>query len=515
MFNSFLILLSLQGCWTGGEHECIEKAASSENSSACYRRRGGESDLLFCCCLDYMCNRNFIPLPPIAPPPSERAFGVLPTSAGGAPTHEQRHFMSSWKYAIAVPAIGLTAIICVVIQRQCGERKNRLASNQFGYDNQLEKSSSVVDGVTLIECVAQGRFGTVWRGKYNGKEVAVKIFPANEKQSWEREKEVYRLPQMQHPNVLSFLGTGPKTNVQTGLAEYWLLTEWHQLGSLHDFLRFNTVTYDQLLYLSDSIARGVMHLHTESAATNKEAYKSAMAHRDIKSRNILLKDDRTACIADFGLAIIFEPGASIGETHGQVGTRRYMSPEVLEGAISFDQEAFQRIDIYALSLTLWELLTRTSDCDPFPEYRLPFEDQVGLRPSLEDMQDTVVTRKIRPSIRDTWRKEGRLALFVSTLEECWDADADARLNACTVHERIQQLIRELNQPWMTEIPDEKSALLSQNDSIQPNGIPNGVGQRAHTQHQPLQQPIRYQPLQQLQHLNQHRHHQQINGNVAV
>ena len=43
----------------------------------------------------------------------------------------------------------------------------------------------------------------------------------------------------------------------------------------------------------------------------------------------------------------------------QVGTARYMAPEVLEGAISFDREAYFRIDVYAFSLILWELTSRT------------------------------------------------------------------------------------------------------------------------------------------------------------
>lgn len=42
----------------------------------------------------------------------------------------------------------------------------------------------------------------------------------------------------------------------------------------------------------------------------------------------------------------------------QVGTRRYMAPEVLEGAINFQRDAFLRIDIYALGLVLWEVVTR-------------------------------------------------------------------------------------------------------------------------------------------------------------
>ena len=43
----------------------------------------------------------------------------------------------------------------------------------------------------------------------------------------------------------------------------------------------------------------------------------------------------------------------------QVGTTRYMAPEVLEGAINFQRESFLRIDIYALALIIWEMSSRT------------------------------------------------------------------------------------------------------------------------------------------------------------
>ena len=42
----------------------------------------------------------------------------------------------------------------------------------------------------------------------------------------------------------------------------------------------------------------------------------------------------------------------------QVGTRRYMAPEVLEGAIQFQRDAFLRIDMYACGLVIWELISR-------------------------------------------------------------------------------------------------------------------------------------------------------------
>lgn len=45
---------------------------------------------------------------------------------------------------------------------------------------------------------------------------------------------------------------------------------------------------------------------------------SCLVHRDFKSKNVLLKNDLTAVLADFGLAVRFEPGKPPGDTHGQV-----------------------------------------------------------------------------------------------------------------------------------------------------------------------------------------------------
>lgn len=47
----------------------------------------------------------------------------------------------------------------------------------------------------------------------------------------------------------------------------------------------------------------------------------------------------------------------------QVGTRRYMAPEVLEGAINFQRDSFLRIDMYAFGLVLWELAARCTAAD--------------------------------------------------------------------------------------------------------------------------------------------------------
>lgn len=108
------------------------------------------------------------------------------------------------------------------------------------------------------------------------------------------------------------------------------------------------------------MCQGLAFLHDEIDAGGVKGVKPAVAHRDFKSKNVLLRPDLTACIADFGLAHIFYPSKLVGTNHGQVGTRRYMAPEVLDGAVTFTRDNFQRIDMYACGLVLWELASRCS-----------------------------------------------------------------------------------------------------------------------------------------------------------
>lgn len=300
--------------------------------------------------------------------------------------------------------------------------------------------------IQLVEVKAQGRFGAVWKARVGYKEgqeqfVAVKIFPPQDKASWAQEHEIYQLPQLRHENILCFLGAERRGNASLPFnCEYWLITEYHELGSLCDYLKAHIVTFPELLRIAEGIASGLTHLHEELPSSRGEELKPTVAHRDFKSKNVLLKPDLTACIADFGLALVFYPCEPTNEALGQVGTRRYMAPEVLEGAISFSRDALLRIDMYACGLVMWELVSRCSAQDgPVGNYQLPFEEEVGTHPSLEDIQEVVCQQKKRPEIKESWRRNSGLQTLCDTIEECWDQDAEARLSASCVEERISSL----------------------------------------------------------------------------
>ena len=79
---------------------------------------------------------------------------------------------------------------------------------------------------------------------------------------------------------------------------------------MYDFLKANLVSWDDLCKIALSIGKGLAFLHDEKGDCNSPDFKPAIAHRDFKSKNVLIKDDLTACISDFGLAMVLEPGFS-------------------------------------------------------------------------------------------------------------------------------------------------------------------------------------------------------------
>ena len=92
--------------------------------------------------------------------------------------------------------------------------------------------------------------------------------------------------------------------------------------------------------------------------------KPAIAHNDLKSKNILVKTNLCCCIADLGLSVKHNPATDEVDralNPNRVGTKRYMAPELLEMSINMHHfESFKRVDVYAMGLVFWELARRTA-----------------------------------------------------------------------------------------------------------------------------------------------------------
>ncbi|CAG5118529.1 unnamed protein product [Candidula unifasciata] len=427
-----------KGCWMN-DNKCYEQPECVEDRYS--------ASVFFCCCDGDLCNKEYIHRPSGEPPQVIR---------------QPEQLTKTLLYSI-VPILGV-GILVVTLFFMWRRHQHHMGHTQLPtVDPSLAATPTQSTlNIHLLELRARGRYGSLWKAQladHSMKYVAVKIFPLQDKQSWMAELDIYNLPHMKHENVLRFFA--PEKREDNLTTELWLIAEFHEKGSLCDYLKANTVTWAQLCRIGESMTCGLAYLHDEIPATYGSPAKPAIAHRDFKSKNVLLKQDLTACIADFGLALKFEPGKVFNETHPQVGTRRYMAPEVLEGAICFNLDSFLRIDMYACGLIIWELMTRCSSQDgPVDSYRLPFEAEVGLQPTLEEMQTLVVTQRMRPAINPVWRKHSGLGNLISTVEECWDQDAEARLSAGCVKERIGQLARIINSGSGGGSLNEQSSLLT-------------------------------------------------------
>lgn len=100
--------------------------------------------------------------------------------------------------------------------------------------------------------------------------------------------------------VLGFIASDMTS--RNSSTQLWLITHYHENGSLYDYLQRNTVDADGCLNVVLSIASGLVHLHTEIFGTEG---KPAIAHRDLKSKNILVKKNLHCCIADLGKTFSF------------------------------------------------------------------------------------------------------------------------------------------------------------------------------------------------------------------
>ncbi|XP_015524557.1 TGF-beta receptor type-1 isoform X1 [Neodiprion pinetum] len=417
--------------------------------------------VVFCCNDADFCNFNVKPSFPSEPNTS--STHVTRTPSDGASPRENDGPWAAWKMAlmIAVPICIICALVMTVYHIQVTRKRppRHFTEDSLGAPDQpilsavsirdmiemttsgsgsvglpLLVQRSIARQIQLVETIGKGRFGEVWRGRWRGENVAVKIFSSREERSWFREAEIYQTVMLRHDNILGFIAADNKDNGTW--TQLWLITDYHEKGSLFDYLNRSTVDTNGMIRMALSIATGLAHLHMEIVGTQG---KPAIAHRDLKSKNVLVKTNGTCAIGDLGLAVrhdVITDTVDI-QLNNRVGTKRYMAPEILEETINMNHfDSFKRADVYALGLILWEIARRCNVGGMHDEYQLPFYDLVPSDPTIEEMRKVVCGERQRPSIPTRWQSIEALRVMTKVMKECWYQNAAARLTALRIKKSI-------------------------------------------------------------------------------
>eukprot|EP00913_Durusdinium_trenchii_P008588 g8064.t2 len=206
--------------------------------------------------------------------------------------------------------------------------------------------------VQLGEILNQGGFSVVHKGSWHGTKVAVKkLFDPNISHELlaEFDNEVQKLEMLRHPNILMPLALHRKPpalclimELVDGGSYFQLLHAPHQFASASGPL---SLGFQEHLNILDPSATALAFLHARG-----------IAHRDIKSHNVLLSPHLEVKLCDFGLSRL-KSELMTGALQF-AGTPSYMAPEVFRNAKYTEwAEWAESVDVFAFGTLLWEAMS--------------------------------------------------------------------------------------------------------------------------------------------------------------
>ncbi|CAJ2673384.1 unnamed protein product [Trifolium pratense] len=234
--------------------------------------------------------------------------------------------------------------------------------------------------------LGEGGFGTVFKANLrSGPCVAIKMLGKSKGNGQDFISEVATIGRIHHLNVVQLIGFCAEGSKRA------LVYEFMSNGSLDKFIFSKegsaNISYGQIFDISVGVARGIAYLH--------HGCEMKILHFDIKPHNILLDENFTPKVSDFGLAKLYPVENSIITMTAARGTIGYMAPELFYkniGGVSY------KADVYSFGMLLMEMASRRKNLNPHAEHSsqlyfpLWIYDQVEKEQDIE-MEDTTEEEK--------------------------------------------------------------------------------------------------------------------------
>ena len=231
-----------------------------------------------------------------------------------------------------------------------------------GFDRGSQLGAYVIDRE-----IGRGGMAIVYGGFRDGRRVAIKVLPevlsdGDFRARFEREATSV----LEHPNILAVLDHG------TDAGANYIVTELVSGGTLESRLG-RPMPLEEALAILRPIASALDHAH-----------RHGILHRDVKPGNILMRDDGTPLLSDFGLAKLLDSRERLTRSSVILGTPEYLAPEQCTG-----EALGPAADIYSLAVTAYEMLTG----------RVPFSAETPLALVMAHVNKTVpIPRRLNPTL---------------------------------------------------------------------------------------------------------------------
>jgi len=282
--------------------------------------------------------------------------------------------------------------------------RHRSATNPLDITNTIRKVGRSYFAFGPTADVWEGKYSNIERGSGSLAVKAIRLVPVNRGvadalyQTLSRKGEIWKA--LSHENVVPFLGLATGIGHMTSL-----VMPKYANGNVVSYVKSHPDANRRKLALD--VATGLQYLHT---------YRVPVIHGNLKGTNVLVKDDGTACLVDFGLIQILD---SVDfSTASIAGPVRWLAPEVMNsedpsGAAVYTKES----DIYAFAMTTIEIYTGLL---PFSHVRndgaVIFRVLKGERPSKPvdaHMNDTVWRM-----LEGSWNQEPKDRFDLEKIKEC-------------------------------------------------------------------------------------------------
>lgn len=227
----------------------------------------------------------------------------------------------------------------------------------------------------IQEIIGVGGMAVVYKAldNFDNKTVAVKIlkeeFSSDDDFRRRFKNESKAVAVLSHPNVVKVY------DVSFGETLQYIVMEYVDGITLKQYIQQKgALSLREVVLIGTQILRALQHAH-----------EKGVIHRDIKPQNImLLRDNKTIKVADFGIASFHNKGDTRTMTDGAIGSVHYISPEQAKG-----EPVDNKTDIYSVGVVFYEMLTG----------RVPFQADSAVSVAIMQLQKEAVSpSRIKPDI---------------------------------------------------------------------------------------------------------------------